>query len=585
MPRYVEGSLEPVEPRGGGYTRRTEIPSSARADRWIAISAMVQAIPPFVWAAPLTLLFGFILVALWYEHGQLPDFVGNVLLWGARCLLAGGVVGCVLALRWCYGFYHQIVMDRQTRKIAKAKVRKENALAEGQELKNKETSARVDLLGQLGMLARAGIAAGMNVKVDPKGGLEIAHYLSNVHTITGGAGAPGQAALALPLPDKPSVEAMVSVIARNSLTMALGTNIVSSNPIIVDLHGRNMIILGRTQMGKSSLVCGGLKQMLETHDVDRLRLAVLDEEDLNGKLFEDDPHILEFRGDGLLHRMHARNVMEVAECVNKLSKYMEWRYQKQAQYGPAWMDAQAHVLIYFEEFLRWCKKIKTVLAKKEYQAVLVSIITLATRGLKANIHVLVCAQVQYEDKDLKEAIAQLSGIRVSLAVHPRAALAAGFLDNTRLKKVYADGKPGQFVVEVSGDGEIGMAADFDARAEVARLAPPRQEQTWPEEEEDVTDLAALPAPKEDAAGGDEERITEKLLAAPAQAPTPRPDPVVELRPAPKKPDYTLLDAKRAWNEGATGPRAMVRALPGCTYYKADQFCKAIEEELRQAQDE
>src|SRR5215470_12704213 len=73
-----------------------------RSEKGLVLLAVLQSIPLFVWAAPLVLLFGFLLLALWYQHDTLSAFVSGVLLWASRALIAAGVVLVVAALWKCY---------------------------------------------------------------------------------------------------------------------------------------------------------------------------------------------------------------------------------------------------------------------------------------------------------------------------------------------------------------------------------------------------------------------------------------------------------------------------------------------------
>jgi hypothetical protein len=149
----VEGSLERERSgsgvAGAGAGRRGAGNSPERLDRGFAVAAVLHAIPAFVWATPLVLLFGFIILALVYQRGHLEDFTSGVLLWLSRVLIAGGVVLVGVAAWKIYKLYHAVVLDRSTRRIQAATERKQVASARNAELKNDQLEAKIDLERQL----------------------------------------------------------------------------------------------------------------------------------------------------------------------------------------------------------------------------------------------------------------------------------------------------------------------------------------------------------------------------------------------------------------------------------------------------
>jgi hypothetical protein len=117
-----------------------------RVDRGMAIAAVIQAIPTVLWVAMIVLLFGFIGIALWFNHNDLSNFTSQVLMWLLIVLIAVSVVLLVRWIRKVYkSLYHDIVMEAQDRRIATANASKAVATARQQELKNQQLEATINL--------------------------------------------------------------------------------------------------------------------------------------------------------------------------------------------------------------------------------------------------------------------------------------------------------------------------------------------------------------------------------------------------------------------------------------------------------
>jgi hypothetical protein len=175
MPSIVDGTVE----SGGGSTRRVASDRSERIDRGMVIAAIVQAIPWFVWAAPLVLLFGFLALAVWFQRGALGDFVGGVLFWFSRLLIVGGVVLGLIGAWKCYKLYHAFMLDAAVRRTVRAGVQKAVAGARNAELKNDQLQEKIDLEKQLPFILKWAVENGYPVEYG-KDGLKIAHQLPGV---------------------------------------------------------------------------------------------------------------------------------------------------------------------------------------------------------------------------------------------------------------------------------------------------------------------------------------------------------------------------------------------------------------------
>lgn len=226
-----------------------------------------------------------------------------------------------------------------------------------------------------------------------------------------------------------------------------------------------------------------------------LRLAILDLEDMTGLLFEDDPHILEMRVGGQLRKVHARNPEQVAQMLTWLDQVMLYRYELIQQKGLAYVERQPRILIYFEEFLDWKKTLaQRVPDESLREAAIAAINAISTRGLKVGMHMLIAAQVDYADKELQSAMAQFVGLNVAFAVKPKAAQAAGFVDSARLAENYAQKRPGQYVVEMIGGGDMGISPEFDVKGKIKALqqGDAGEDEIIDGEFEEMEDVQCLP---------------------------------------------------------------------------------------------
>src|SRR6266487_1694672 len=189
--------------------RRAASHQTERVDRGLALAAIVQAIPWFIWAAPLVLLFGFIGVAVWFnrEGHALKNFTSSVLGWLALVPVVAGVVLIILGARWCYRFYNQYMLDASTRRVARAGVTKAVAAARAQELKNDQLQAKIDLEKQLPYMMQWALQNGYHAKYG-KEGLEIYQAqgvrISEPGVNQGQLGVGATAAIAGPADDLPT---------------------------------------------------------------------------------------------------------------------------------------------------------------------------------------------------------------------------------------------------------------------------------------------------------------------------------------------------------------------------------------------
>ncbi len=158
-----------------------------------------------------------------------------------------------------------------------------------------------------------------------------------------------------------------------------------------------------------------------THDPEKLCFALLDMEYRTSQLFEKSKHVAVLNlGLGREIHCHAKSIEDVPMYLHYLVQELECR--NRLSYHE--LEKLPHILIYLEEFLDLKKRLK-IGDKKVYVQFLTDFNTLATRGLKLGLHLMLCAQVDYADEDLKDCMAQFVGINMAFGVKPLAAMAAG----------------------------------------------------------------------------------------------------------------------------------------------------------------
>lgn len=291
--------------------------------------------------------------------------------------------------------------------------------------------------------------------------------LSSLHYSVKQDGGKGELAPALPPGGivKPTIEEMVSQIERNSYEVGLGRSLESHDIIKSQLRDAHLKLIGGTRMGKSCEAAAILQQLSETHDRHHLLFALLDLENKTSRLFADDPHVMVVDTGYKKVKMHARTIEQVAHYLIMLHEMMNWRYTL----TDAQLAVLPAVLAYLEEFLYWKRQLANFVSKDVREQALMAFSGIATRGLKVKVHLMACAQVDYRDDELVEAMAQFIGVNVAFSVKPSAAQAAGFVSSDLLRRNYEARTPGQFVIEQVGGADIGMAPDFDVRAKLAAL--------------------------------------------------------------------------------------------------------------------
>ena len=434
-----------------------DVQIDVRSDREVSPSDGLKSLVKFVIAGSisLTLLIGFLsaLIANW---GIWVAASGNLIQFGSMMLIPGIIVaGVGIGAKQVVStiLYYKNAAVEISSKAAENAVKQAEAQRVLAEAKRLSDISHLDEQGNLvvrdGFTGRWQLIRG-NMREHPA--LHSMHYSikneSNGESM--GLLPPGQTG-------KPKIEDLVKLVERNSFQLPFGNSLRENGVPIVDIDSSHILIIGSSQKGKSCFAAALIDLVTKTHDPDTMVVALLDLENKTSKLFEDIEHLAVLNVGRKEVELHARNPRQVAEYLHYIRNEMDRRYSlpesEQAQ--------QPHILVYIEEFLS-LKKHRD-LDGPTRSTLLDDLNELAIRGLKAFIHLMACAQVDYADEDLK-AFNNNFGINVSFAVKPTAARAAGFVCSDLLNANWESKQKGQCVVEATGCTDLIEAPDYDVKA-------------------------------------------------------------------------------------------------------------------------
>jgi FtsK/SpoIIIE family len=273
-----------------------------------------------------------------------------------------------------------------------------------------------------------------------------------------------------------TVDQMVERTTRNSYEVYIGRSLTGqgNKAVKINFRKRHIKLIGASQHGKSSMAAALLEAITRTHDNEHVLLALLDLENKTSRLFANVPHIAELMVGEKVVDLHAKSYDEVLERLELICELIDYRYTLSEQE----LDALPILIVYLEEFIDLKDYFKQLIdavpedqkeaAKKKYTRLVYCIKKIAARGLKAYVQLLMCAQVDYADEDLKEALVNVTS-GMSFAVRPTAAKAAGFYQNAMITQNAKDDKVGQCVVEMPDCKDIILAPDYDLKARLRAL--------------------------------------------------------------------------------------------------------------------
>lgn len=260
----------------------------------------------------------------------------------------------------------------------------------------------------------------------------------------------------------PTIEEVINALPRNGFQICLGRSLTTGELLQIELPDNHIKLIGSSRKGKSCEAGAILEQIQQTHDPLMLQFALLDLEYKTSRLFERSAHVAYIQAGrrGKVPAI-ARDPDEVALWLRYLREEMDRRYKVPAQQK----TQLPYILAYIEEFLDLRRRLKGQVLTDAID----NFTSLATRGLKERIGLMICAQVDYSDESLRDAMGQFNGANIAFSVKPSAARSAGFIDNELLNRNYASKIPGQFVVEATGINDLGVSPQFDVRQKLAAL--------------------------------------------------------------------------------------------------------------------
>ena len=130
---------------------------------------------------------------------------------------------------------------------------------------------------------------------------------------------------------------------------------------------------------------------------------------------------------------------------------------------------------YFKQRIDTVEKDEKEQAKRDYARLIFCIKKIARRGLKVLVQLLMCAQVDYRDEDLQEALVNVTS-GMSFCLRVSAAQAAGFYQTELLQRNAREDKVGQAVAEMPDCKDLILSPDYDLRARLMALEKARRQQ-------------------------------------------------------------------------------------------------------------
>ncbi len=265
-----------------------------------------------------------------------------------------------------------------------------------------------------------------------------------------------------------TIEQIVAHTQRNSYEVFIGRSM--SRPhhpaVKINFYKRHLKLIGASQHGKSSMAAALLDAITRTHEPELVQITLLDWEDRTSRLFADVPHLVRIRMRDETLRLHARSYEQVLEHLEYLSRLIDYRYRLSEDER----ERQPLIIVYLEEFLELKNHFKQRIdaissserdqARADYSRLIYIIGKIAARGLKVLVQLLMCAQCDYRDDDLQEALINVTS-GMSFSVRPSAAQAAGFYQYELLQRNAKEDKIGQAVVEMPDCKDLILAPEYD----------------------------------------------------------------------------------------------------------------------------
>jgi hypothetical protein len=280
-----------------------------------------------------------------------------------------------------------------------------------------------------------------------------------------------------------TIDEIVRHVEPNSYRIYIGRSLTrpGSPAILISFYQQHVKLIGASQRGKSSMAAAFLEIVIRTHDTDHVLVALLDLEDRTSHLFAKIDHLAEVCVNGEWVPLHARSHEQVLEYLGFVLEIVRMRYAL----SHTDLLHQPLVLVYLEEFIELKDYFKTRMdiapdeekaqARRDYAALVYRIKTIARMGLKVRVQFLLCAQVDYRDEDLQEALINVTA-GMSFSVRVSAAQAAGFYHTALLQRNAQEDRVGQAVVQMPECKDLVLVPEYPLEHKLLALEEAEREQ-------------------------------------------------------------------------------------------------------------
>lgn len=338
----------------------------------------------------------------------------------------------------------------------------------------------------------------------------------------------GEAGRTAPPVPRISMQQALRHTPRNSYEVYLGRSLTRPRypALKINFFKRHIKIIGASQYGKSSMAAFILEAIIRTHDPERVVIALLDLEHKTSRLFAAVPHLAELVTQAGAVVLHARNEQEVLSHLQQIVALIKYRYTL----PESELDRLPLLIVYLEEFIDLKDSFKRRVgqarreeekaqAQREYDLLVYCIKHIARRGLKAHVQFLLCAQVDYRDDDLQEALVNVTS-GLAFCLRPTAAQAAGFYRADLIKRNAIDNQVGTAVVEMPEHKDLVLAPQYDLREKLRRLPPPLP--PLPQWETSLDDMSPARLPQQRTDMEDLPCKAERRESSPSPSSSPSP---------------------------------------------------------------
>ena len=241
---------------------------------------------------------------------------------------------------------------------------------------------------------------------------------------------------------QPSLTTVIEDLSHNALELAYGLDPGTGQLVKTTLpKAVHIQLLGSTGMGKSRQATSILTQLCARNDTNHLQLALIDCEGETTEPFRGLPHVCAI----------ADEPKAAAKALRGLVNELE-RRDVGKQVWPV-------ILVFVEEFLN----LRRIMPAPYRDDALEDYTTLALRGRKRGMFLFSIGQTSYTERAIRDAQLQFMS-SMAFAIKPTAARASGFVNTELLNQLYAERKPGQFLLERPAGDAILLAPFVDLAA-------------------------------------------------------------------------------------------------------------------------